>query len=84
MLRFACVRVAPLLAGADQGRPVCAYVRRGLGFDETNVDELEQGLLAIAQSEDVEDSVPSAHGTKYVIEGALQTPAGRLVQVRTV
>jgi hypothetical protein len=55
-----------------------------LGFDETNVDVLEQRLIAIAHSEDVKDVVPSAHGTKYVVEGLLQTPAGSLVQVRTV
>ena len=50
-----------------------------LGFDETNVDVLEQRLIAIVHSEDVKDVVPSAHGTKYVIEGSLQTPAGSLV-----
>ena len=57
---------------------------RALGFDETNVDVLEQRLIAIAHSEEVKDIVPSAHGTKYVVEGSLQTPAGGLVQVRTV
>jgi hypothetical protein len=57
---------------------------RALGFDETNVDVLEQHLIAIAHFEDVKDVVPSAHGTKYVIEGSLQTPAGSPVQVRTV
>ncbi len=55
-----------------------------LGFEEVNVDVLEQRLIAIAHSEDVTDVVPSAHGTKCVIEGPLQTPAGSLVQVRTV
>ena len=57
---------------------------RALGFNETNVDVLEQRLIAIAHSEDVKDVVSSAHGTKYVVEGSLQTPAGNLVQVRTV
>ena len=55
-----------------------------LGFEEMNVDVLEQRLIAIAHSEDVKDVVPSAHGTKYAIEGLLQTPAGGFVQVRTV
>ena len=55
-----------------------------LGFDKTNVDILEQRLIAIAHSEDVKDVVSSAHGTKYVIEGSLQTPTGGLVLVRTV
>jgi hypothetical protein len=57
---------------------------RALGFDETNVDVLEQRLIAIAHSEDVRDVVSLKHGAKYVIEGSLQTPAGNLVQVRTV
>ena len=57
---------------------------RALGFDETNVDVLEQHLIAIAHSEDVKNVVSSAHGTKYVVEGSLQTPAGSLVQVWTV
>jgi len=57
---------------------------RSIGFDETNVDVLEQCLIAIAHSEDVKDVVPSARGTKYVIDGSLQAPTGNFVQVRTV
>ena len=57
---------------------------RLIGFDEARVDTLEQGLLAIARSEEVREVTPSPHGTKYVVEGALETPTGRLVQVRTV
>ena len=57
---------------------------RALGFDETNVNVLERHLMAIARSEDVQDVVPSAHGTKYVIEGWLQNPTGNPVQIRMV
>jgi hypothetical protein len=57
---------------------------RALGFNETNADALEQGLIAIAQSEEVTDTVSSRHGTKYVVDGPLQTPQGTFVQVRTV
>jgi hypothetical protein len=57
---------------------------RALGFDETNVDVLEEHLMIIANSGDVKDVMPSAYGTKYVVEGLLQTPSGGLVQVRTV
>jgi hypothetical protein len=57
---------------------------RALGFDETKIKELEQGLLAIAHTETVTEVVSSAHGTKYIIEGDLATPAGSLVKVRTV
>jgi hypothetical protein len=57
---------------------------RAVGFDEGNVDVLEQRLIAIAQLEDVTEVASSPHGTKYIIEGLLQTPAGSLIRVRTV
>jgi hypothetical protein len=42
---------------------------RALGFNETNVPLLEQGLLSLAHSAPVQDVVPSPHGDKYIIEG---------------
>lgn len=57
---------------------------RTLGFDETNVNQLEQGLLTIAQTEGVEDIITSSRGTKYVIDGSMETPKGVVVRVRTV
>jgi len=57
---------------------------RLLGFNETTVSELEQGLLEIAQTGQVKERVDSLHGTKYVIEGSLKTLHGTLVQVRTI
>ncbi len=55
-----------------------------LGFDATKVDELERDLVAIAHSEDISEVIPSVHGTKYVVDGLLQAPNGRSVQMRTV
>ena len=55
-----------------------------LGFDATTVDDLERHLIAIAQSKDVREVTPSAHGTKYVVDGLLRAPDGRSVQMRTV
>jgi len=55
-----------------------------LGFSATNVDELKRHLIAIAHSEDVREVIPSAHGTKYVVDGLLQAPDGRSVQMRTI
>ena len=57
---------------------------RYVGFDETNVDVLERYLISIAHSEDVKEVVLSPHGVKYIIEGSIPTPIGRIVQVRTV
>jgi hypothetical protein len=55
-----------------------------LGFDATKADDLERHLIAIAHSEDVREVMSSTHGTKYVVDGLLQAPDGRSVQMRTV
>ena len=65
------------------GRSRASFLK-AVGFDETNVDVLEQTLIAIAQSEDVKEATSSPHGMKYVIDGMIQTPAGNVVEVRTV
>jgi len=57
---------------------------RGVGFDDTNVEQLEQQLLLIAQTERVEEVFTSPHGAKYVIDGSMTTPKARIVRVRTV
>jgi hypothetical protein len=57
---------------------------QSLGFDETKIDMLERGLIAIANSGDVMDVVSSAYGMKYVIDGLLQTPTAGFINVRTV
>ena len=57
---------------------------RALGFDETNVHVLEQGLLTIAHNAMVQEVVSSPHGTKYVIDGFLETPRGSSPLLRTV
>jgi hypothetical protein len=55
-----------------------------VGFDQDTFEILEHGLLVIAQSEDVTEVVPSPHGVKYVIDGTLETPNRRRVDVRTI
>jgi len=57
---------------------------RSVGFDETNVQVLEQNLLAICRSEPVVKLVKSQHGAKYIIDGTLETPSGVGVRVTTV
>lgn len=65
------------------GKPKAKFFR-SLGFDETTVGQLGQGLLAIARAEQVRGSITSPHGTKYVIDGFLGTPKGVAVRVRTI
>lgn len=57
---------------------------RSVGFDETNVPQLEQVLLTIARAGHVKDIVVSPHGTKYVIDGSVKTPSGVVARIRTI
>jgi hypothetical protein len=50
----------------------------------SNVHLLEQGLLTLAHSATVQEVVSSPHGTKYVIEGLLDTPSRASPRIRTV
>jgi len=65
------------------GRAKAKFLRL-FGFDETNIDLLEQGLLTIAKTQEVTSVISSIHGTKYVVDGSLQTPVGGLISLRTV
>jgi len=73
-----------LLALAHPVGGVKARFFRSLGFHEGNTHLLEQELLMIAAAGDVEEIVPSPHGTKYVVDGRIRTPGGRVARVRTV
>ena len=67
--------------------PVGRWKRRffsSIGFSETNVDLLEKGLVSIGNSEDIKDTVTSVKGTKYIIDGFLQSPTGGKVRIRTI
>ncbi len=57
---------------------------RMFGFNESNLEMLEQGLLTIARIQDVVSKNTSPHGIKYIIDGNLFTPINRFVSVRTV
>lgn len=65
------------------GRLKASFLR-AVGFDLKNPAMLKRRLIEIAQAEDVTETIATPHGMKYVVEGSLQTPAGRLVQLRTV
>ena len=51
------------------------------GFYESNIDLLEQGLIRIAQNQEVIEDVSSPHGKKYIIDGLLDNPINRPVKV---
>jgi hypothetical protein len=57
---------------------------RALGFNETNIFLLEQGVLTIAHGATVQEVVAAPHGTKYVLEGVLETPGGTSPRICTI
>jgi hypothetical protein len=65
------------------GRSKARYFR-GVGFDESNLEILEKALVAIAKMEHIVETVSSAHGTKYIVDGSITTPSRDRVKLRTV
>ncbi len=57
---------------------------RKLGFDETNVSIFIKALRELAKSEKVTDEIVSEYGTKYIIDGEMNAPIGKIVRIRTV
>jgi len=57
---------------------------RGVGFNETNIDKLEDGLLKIAKSNEVKEIRNFKFGTNYAIKGAIKTPSGKTVTITSV
>jgi N-acetylglutamate synthase-like GNAT family acetyltransferase len=43
-----------------------------LGFNEENVDILEQELLKVANFQEITETITTKHGTKYVIIGIIR------------
>jgi hypothetical protein len=54
------------------------------GFNEDRPASLGNGLLRIARQNEVRGTEETPHGTKYIVEGLLNTPRGTTVNVRTV
>lgn len=65
------------------GKSKAKYLR-SFGFSNANVELLKQGLITIAQTEDVKEVISSTHGVKYVIDGSLQTPVKVFIKLRTI
>lgn len=69
----------------EDGKSKAKFFRE-IGFNETNIDEFEQALLKIGQSNAVDsvDKEKSRYVIKYVIFGLIASPNGRQYQVKTV
>jgi|SRR5450432_3509197 hypothetical protein len=67
----------------DEGRGKALFFLH-VGFDIAHWEELAEALVNHAQEHEVEKEETTRFGTRYIIEGALPTPAGRYVQLRSV
>jgi hypothetical protein len=56
----------------------------GLGFQAENWRALATALRELAVSCPAAKSLASAHGAKYIVDGRIRTPGGRMLWVRTV
>lgn len=72
-----------LSASHPVGRSKAKFFR-SVGFDETNAEVLERGLIDIGRSEEVTEVEWTPHGIKYAVEGLLQTPTEGGKRIRTV
>lgn len=57
---------------------------RSLGFNEANVSLFVKALHTIANSEEIKEVSTTMFGAKYVIDGKINTPSGKVVKIRTI
>jgi len=55
-----------------------------LGFRREEWEVLARAFRGLAIATEVTEGLESSHGMKYVLEGAIQTPSGRVPRVRTI
>ena len=61
-----------------------AKIFQSHGYTQKNIDSLRDGLLSIANEEEVNDIINTIYGTKYIINGNLKTPSGKELNVKTI
>lgn len=72
-----------LFLADEDGKPKAEYFRK-VGFDETNLKDFEDALLAVVSNNEVKTVEKSKFGVKYIIEGLMNSPTGKKVMVRTI
>lgn len=78
-------KIADYLLNADHpdnGGKAAFFV--ALGFHRDDWEPLANTLRMLAITYSVTRSMESAHGKKYIIDGAIETPTGKSPRVRTI
>ena len=65
------------------GRAKARFFRE-VGYDPENPSLLMADLSAVARNEAVTEVVETDYGSKYILDGAVTTPSGSVVRLRTV
>lgn len=73
-----------LLAPEHPGGGAKARFFLRVGFDSERPDELIDALRQVARNGVVAETIHTAHGIKYVVDGIVTTPLNRRVRLRTV
>lgn len=82
-LRVDETKITGYLLSHSNGRGKAAFFL-GFGFDLEKWTALAHALTQLAQTNPVAAKVDSPYGTRYSVDGELQTPSGRRPYVRTV
>jgi hypothetical protein len=82
-LRVDKSKILEYLLSHSNGQGKAAFFL-GFGFQPEKWTALAEALSTLAQSNPVVVAVDSPYGTRYSVDGELQTPSGRRPRVRTV
>jgi hypothetical protein len=69
-------------AHPDNGGTAAFFQTQGFSRDDWEV--LAAAFRKQAETADVAEAVESSHGQKYILEGGMETPSGKMPRVRTV
>ena len=61
-----------------------ARVLRALGYNAADADRLARDLRTIARTGSVEDARETPFGVRYIADGQVRSPSGRVVLLRTI
>ena len=73
-----------LLNGSHPDNGGKAAFFNALGFSRKRWRTMANAFLDLAQAAEVTLIIESSHGIKYIVDGRLNTPAGKRATVRTV
>jgi hypothetical protein len=57
---------------------------RAAGFNELNLNEFKEALLALCRTNEVQQVEKTPFGLKYVIDGVIHSPLGKELLITTV